>query len=288
MLRPSCESVLNSAGPELTPGFSTSCPLCEATTVAPLYPTICTWKCSQCRLIFKSPQPTYEELSSLYHESYDPYLIAAGETKMAGTTVPLARQYVRGLSKTMELRGKRVLDFGAGLGTMSLALKERGAVVVAVEPFAQRECEKTGVTTFPTLHEVPAGLQFDLIVAIEVIEHLQRPCETLKELRKLLKPAGLLFLTTPNATGLRARVRGPRWDAFVHPGHLMVFAPRTLERALETAGVHPYLRPRWVIRYSSNPARALLGFGLQLLGLDGQLKYLARKALSLSEQEKAS
>jgi 2-polyprenyl-3-methyl-5-hydroxy-6-metoxy-1,4-benzoquinol methylase len=256
------------------------CPLCEGTQIACRYETLNIWRCRQCGLIFRNPQPHDDDLSRLYSNSYSGESIATGTTQMemAGTSISLARSYVRSLSRTLELKGKQILDFGAGLGTMSMALRELGAQVIAVEPFGWRECEKAGIRSYRSLSELPRTARFDLVVAIQVVEHLPLPWVTLKELGDLLKPGGWLHLGTPNSNGLNARVCRRRWREFLKPTHLMFFNPDTLERTLEKAGFERLVRLKALIRYSDNPAKRVFHTTLQLLALGGELRYLAQKS----------
>lgn len=77
---------------------------------------------------------------------------------------------------------------------------------------------------------------FDLVLAGEVIEHLESPGSFLRAMRTLVGPGGRLLLTTPNANrpqnvllALTARER-------VHPDHVLGFTPRTLTVLLERCG----------------------------------------------------
>jgi SAM-dependent methyltransferase len=102
--------------------------------------------------------------------------------------------------------GKKVLDAACGSGYGSALLAENAQAVFGVDiereaveyarlhyrspklHFAQSDCL---ALPCPTAH-------FDLIVAFEIIEHLQDPGAFLRELRRVLHPAGILLLSTPN------------------------------------------------------------------------------------------
>ena len=73
-----------------------------------------------------------------------------------------------------------------------------------------------------------------MVTAIEVIEHVIEPVELLRELRRLLRPGGLLLLTTGNAEPYRKNLA--RWRYVVPEIHVSFFEPETLALALEKAG----------------------------------------------------
>ena len=76
--------------------------------------------------------------------------------------------------------------------------------------------------------------QFDVVTAIEVLEHVTDPVACLKEIRALLKPGGLLFFTTGNARPFRENFF--KWGYVLPEIHISYFEPETLERALKAAG----------------------------------------------------
>jgi SAM-dependent methyltransferase len=76
---------------------------------------------------------------------------------------------------------------------------------------------------------------FDLVHASHLIEHLNSPGSFLDEAARVLAPGGILVLTTPNADGFQARLRGPRWRSAIYD-HLYLFSRRTLRRLLESRG----------------------------------------------------
>jgi SAM-dependent methyltransferase len=81
---------------------------------------------------------------------------------------------------------------------------------------------------------------FDVVTAIEVIEHVERPLEVLSRIRSLLRPGGLFFYTTGNAAPHRADL--PAWRYVVPEIHISFYEPETLRRALAAAGFRPQNR----------------------------------------------
>jgi SAM-dependent methyltransferase len=81
---------------------------------------------------------------------------------------------------------------------------------------------------------------FDVVTAIEVLEHVPEPVQILQELRTLLRPGGLFFFTTGNAEPYRPRLL--EWPYLIPEIHISLFEPRTLVRGLELCGFRPELR----------------------------------------------
>ena len=136
----------------------------------------------------------------------------------------------------------RLLEVGAGRGGFVRVALRRGWSVVA------NEVSETGLSELRrTRAEIAAGTvedarfadaRFDLVVTLEVLEHLPAPSSHLQELARITRPGGLLLLTTPNFNGLSRRFLGTRWRV-VDPGHIGYFTPSTLGAALHRAGYTP-------------------------------------------------
>jgi 2-polyprenyl-3-methyl-5-hydroxy-6-metoxy-1,4-benzoquinol methylase len=168
----------------------------------------------------------------------------------------------------------KVCDFGAGRGAMAEALAELGAQVSLVEPFGQDYLRTQGFEPYSSLTELPPDLRFDGVVCMSVVEHLAAPWRVLSDLRARLKPKAWAYLATPNAEGLAARLSKGNWGRARERGHLLLFAPATMSRMIERAGFPEHRRLRWFIPYRKGLRNCLL-YGLQALGVDGELRYLA-------------
>ncbi len=60
----------------------------------------------------------------------------------------------------------------------------------------------------------PGDVQFDVVVSLQVIEHLHRPEMMLKKVHNHLLPGGIFILTTPNLSGLGARFMKDKWTGY--------------------------------------------------------------------------
>lgn len=107
-----------------------------------------------------------------------------------------------------DLRGKVAVDIPAGTGAMSAVLRECGAEVRAFDLFPEffdvpgLTCERADMTESIPMPDGSA----DFVLFQEGIEHVPDQLATLREMNRILKPGGVLILTTPNISNLRARV----------------------------------------------------------------------------------
>jgi len=142
------------------------------------------------------------------------------------------------------------LDFGAGKGGFTRLLAESGrfARVSAVDLMARPASLPAAIGWLQAdLNEaidLPDG-GFDTIAALEVIEHLENPRQFFRTAQRLLRPGGLLVLSTPNCQSIRSLVsllvRG-HFAAFgpdSYPAHITPLLLVDLERAAREAGLEP-------------------------------------------------
>jgi SAM-dependent methyltransferase len=172
----------------------------------------------------------------------------------------------------------RLLDFGAGAAPCFPIARRYGFDYTGVEfdPSAQREAlVKHNTTLHPDLENLPSG-HYDLAIMVEVIEHLQNPLSALTSLRTHLRPGGLLYLSTPNAECLKARLQGLRWPNYGE-SHLFFFTDASLAVLLGEAGFTEVDQQRFFIRFGSHSLpRQVLQRLLLATGQDGGLRFLAR------------
>ncbi|MGE0557684.1 MAG: class I SAM-dependent methyltransferase, partial [Burkholderiales bacterium] len=84
-----------------------------------------------------------------------------------------------------------------------------------------------------------ADATFDALTLFEVVEHLRTPLPLLTECRRVLKPGGILLISTGNAASWTAAVMGAGWDYFDMSrdgGHISFFNPRSMAALAANAG----------------------------------------------------
>lgn len=75
-------------------------------------------------------------------------------------------------------------------------------------------------------------LKFDLIIFTEAIEHINDVNSFLENANRILKPGGLIYITTPNFSSLERRMMGSQWGMIMPPEHLSYFTPKTIDYVL--------------------------------------------------------
>jgi len=134
----------------------------------------------------------------------------------------------------------RLLDIGFGAGSYISAAANAGWNVSGVEvskpAFAQARDAGRDVF-FGQLYEgrYPENY-FDVVLAVEVVEHLPQPRDFVLEVARVLRPGGLFWATTPHGRGLSYRLLGVKWSTVSPPEHLQLFSRKGMELLLTNAG----------------------------------------------------
>jgi SAM-dependent methyltransferase len=140
------------------------------------------------------------------------------------------------------LDGVRWLDFGAGNGGLVRYVTSftQATAVGFEEGSIARRARDLGIPVISEMSDDDQG-SFDVVTAIEVLEHTLDPVAELRRIRGLLRPGGLLLLTTGNAAPYASRLT--RWPYVIPEIHVSFFEPATLERALRASGFRPAAMP---------------------------------------------
>ena len=112
-----------------------------------------------------------------------------------------------------------VLDCGAGSGVISAILSAKGKCVRACD-IAPEGFRAAGVTcdSADANHALPYPNEaFDLVVSMQTIEHLENPWRFFREIRRVLRPAGVALISTANVLSVASRIQ------FLHLGDFVGF-----------------------------------------------------------------
>jgi 2-polyprenyl-6-hydroxyphenyl methylase / 3-demethylubiquinone-9 3-methyltransferase len=184
----------------------------------------------------------------------------------------VCRRFAREPKRLDALSGLRILDIGCGGGLLSEPLARLGAAVVGADPsttnieVAKLHASAAGVavdyraTTAEALAD--AGERFDVVLAMEVVEHVADLALFVGRCGEMVKPGGLMIVATINRTlksfalaivgaeyVLRWLPRGThQWDKFVTPNELEAALHRHGLAVIDETGViYNLLADRWQI-----------------------------------------
>jgi 2-polyprenyl-3-methyl-5-hydroxy-6-metoxy-1,4-benzoquinol methylase/ribosomal protein S27E len=203
-------------------------------------------RCVNCGLIFVNPRPAFEELARQYEGSYFncPEPTFGGYEDYEADRDQILRTFkgrLRQLRRFVPAPSPLLLDVGCATGIFLEAAREAGwrGEGVDISEYALTRARAKGLTVRSgTLIQAGlAGETYDVITMWDLIEHVPDPAAVLAECRRLLKPGGVLALSTPDAGSLPARVLRGRWLGFRSiDEHLYFFSRLTMSAMLKTAG----------------------------------------------------
>lgn len=197
-------------------------------------------RCTECSTVFVDPQPDDSTLSAAYAADYGP--LQAQQNAVARLGERLAQREADRLTRIAD-RTAPLVDIGCGTGAFLRRLQRAGweGPMQGVEPdeaAAQYARERTGlpvkIRTLETMDADPGSA--GVVVMRHVIEHLREPVAALERVGDLLAQRGWLYLATPDAQALAARVFGRFWHGYDPPRHLFAFTREGVQRLLLRTG----------------------------------------------------
>jgi 2-polyprenyl-3-methyl-5-hydroxy-6-metoxy-1,4-benzoquinol methylase len=237
------------------PARDVTCVLCGRPTMMLLYPATaggsvpveefaCTTgalsehddvaQCTRCGMVSSIPTLRPDEIVDNYTQVVDEEYLKEE---------PARRElfaWFLGQISTFALPGRRLLEVGSNVGLFLEVAREHGWDERGVEP--SKWAVEEGIRRFGVRLEQGAVEDLDLgpdaadvIVMLDVLEHLNDPLAALRHLRGMINEEGLLVLSTVNLDGLHARLSGEGWPWFIR-SHLHYFGERTLTAMLRSAG----------------------------------------------------
>lgn len=223
----------------------TECPVCGGTRfervreVGPYQVA----RCLGCRLQVTTPQPSDAELGAIYGSDY---FLGAGDPAAASHAAELkqatADRYLDLMERASIPARRRLLEVGCGHGDFLKQAAARGFACTGIE-YSEHACaiirRRAGPGVTVLRGEIDAVADrpgsFEACVLNDVIEHVRRPQDFLRDVHRALVPGGILFIATPSTDSWSARVLGRRWMEY-KAEHLTYFNRATLPRLLRASG----------------------------------------------------
>jgi SAM-dependent methyltransferase len=193
-------------------------------------------KCEDCGFVYVNPRPLPEEVEKIYTEHTNPF----DQEEYEGLDIEIhaLRTLVRRI-KALKPTG-RILDMGCGRGDFLRIAKDHGFEVQGSD-LSTADGPHADIPIFQGFLQdanFPSE-SFDVIVTRNTLEHIFDPNEDLRELNRLLKPGGLLYVKVPHVKyeeGWRCKAFFGFKSLFTPPVHLNHFSTNTLRTILQRNG----------------------------------------------------
>jgi SAM-dependent methyltransferase len=252
------------------------CPVCsglsriidKAYNINPLKPyAFSLRRCHVCGHWWIDPMPTQGFLDHLYRiASYS--VIGVGWESEAKLQLTVPERYV--VRQLINRNAGNYFEFGVGKGLLFQILRKKGWDCLGIEP------GKWGsgiVGVYPTCESLPKSRKYDVLVALDVLEHVRNPAVLLRSLQALAAPGATLYLAFPNCQSLRALLHHGKWRMVRPLGHVHFWSKKSVMQMLENCdlGVKELFTSDLVEwRDVPKPPRKLYGSLAQALGLGDQ------------------
>jgi len=196
--------------------------------------------CASCRHIRVDPRIADERLEELYDEAYyrgdgfDATIDYGAPPSQATIDENVDIVHTVAEAAGGSVRGLRWLDIGCGTGALLESAAERGAIVTGSDSSdaASISCRGKGLPFITPAALIDYRKQFDVVSAIEVIEHVPDPMAFVLAMKSYVREGGIVFLRTGNWNVVRYLPGTP----YVMPeGHIQYFTPRTIRRIFAAA-----------------------------------------------------
>jgi 2-polyprenyl-3-methyl-5-hydroxy-6-metoxy-1,4-benzoquinol methylase len=193
-------------------------------------------------VLFLHPMPS-DRLSEIYPNNY--YSFHADSGRSIAQRIKQFLDDRTFIALTRDIKGETLtaLDVGGGSGWLLNDLKRaeprvNRTTVVDIDPRAEQIARSNGhdyhLTTFEQFN---TDERFDIILMLNLIEHVTDPAAVLRKAKELLRPGGRIWIKTPNYDALDAHIfKNRSWGGFHTPRHFVLFTRNSLVRHCEAAG----------------------------------------------------
>lgn len=233
-------------------------------------------RCVQCGHVTTLPYPSSDEIERHYDREF-----TEGNYRIAREHADVCRASMQQLVGMLDrwlvhdgrsLRGATLLDVGCFTGEFLHEAQQRGASVSGIEAQERAVTIANAMIGPHVVHADATGIvpafddrSFDIVSLLGIIEHVTDPERLVTRARELLRPHGTLFIQTPDAGSLPARILRSYWPPYAPIEHVHLFSRRSIAILLQRLGFRIRFERRHVKRLSPAYVFSMLGvFGREL------------------------
>ncbi|MBS1666938.1 MAG: class I SAM-dependent methyltransferase [Bacteroidetes bacterium] len=193
-------------------------------------------QCPSCLTIYINEIP--KDLSLIYPSNYYSF------TKKSNSLLFRLKnwldfQFYKPILKSLDAQTLSVLDVGGGTGEVADMLKKYDkriaySEIVDIDQEAQKiALDKGHVYNISTIEEFSTEKKFNLILLLNIIEHVADPEKLITKVGQMLSPDGFIIIKTPNADSLDARLfRNHYWGGLHCPRHWVIFSNTSFKKMM--------------------------------------------------------
>lgn len=190
-------------------------------------------ECSACGHWWINPLVSQKILNQLYKDN-SRYVVGK-ESLVLGKNTPshsieLSTRERVVLGSEASNTGK-YLEVGIGKGKLYKKMKALGWKCTGIDPGRSDDPE-----IYPSVEGLVDNETFDVLVANDVLEHLEDPTKMLKKLASHAHDASRLYMCFPNVDSVRARFQGAKWRMLRPFGHLHFFSEKSINHLCKESG----------------------------------------------------
>lgn len=221
-----------------------NCPVCNSVNFKPFLvckdntvsrETFNINECVSCGFKFTNPRPEEEKLGDYYKS--EEYVSHSNTNKgLINSAYQMVRKYT--LLKKLQMISKfyktgEILDIGCGTGEFLKTFKDAKWQTLGIEP--SPDVRKMAIENYGLDVREEAEIKnleasnFDIITMWHVLEHVPDLNDRIEDLKRLIKPNGVIVIAVPNCTSLDAKIYKENWAAYDVPRHLYHFSPKDIE-----------------------------------------------------------
>jgi SAM-dependent methyltransferase len=199
------------------------------------------YRCLPCGVLFIDPMPV-DKLKIIYPANYYSFL-PENQSAIHKVKIWLDTFLFKKILKRISNEHINILDVGGGSGWLLDVIKKadprvKRTQIVDFDSSAAALAQERGHHYFcGRFEEFGTEHKFNLILLLNLIEHVENPIAVLEKCKSLLAPGGRILIKTPNFDSLDARLfRHRNWGGYHCPRHWILFTRESFEMAVNNLG----------------------------------------------------